>query len=106
MKITLAKSAGFCFGVARAVKQAESYIENGVKACTLGPLIHNPIFVNSLSEKGVYTANVLTDVKDGYTLIIRTHGITKNMFSEICINLDYTSFACLLLCQDKTIAIQ
>lgn len=83
MKITLAKSAGFCFGVARAVKKATDFIENNIDACTLGPLIHNPIFVNSLAEKGVYTAKSLSDVKDGYTLIVRTHGITKDMFSEI-----------------------
>ncbi len=83
MKITLAESAGFCFGVARAVKQAEDYIKDGVNACTLGPLIHNPLFVKSLEDKGVYVADGIAEVKDGYTLIIRTHGITKELFSEI-----------------------
>ena len=83
MKITLAKSAGFCFGVARAVKQAEDYIKDGVSACTLGPLIHNPLFVKTLEDKGVYVAEGIEDVRDGYTLIIRTHGITKELFSEI-----------------------
>ncbi len=83
MKITLAESAGFCFGVARAVKQAEDYIKDGVNACTLGPLIHNPLFVKSLEDKGVYVAEGIAEVKDGYTLIIRTHGITKELFSEI-----------------------
>ncbi len=83
MKITLAESAGFCFGVARAVKQAEDYIKDGVNACTLGPLIHNPLFVKSLGDKGVYVADGIAEVKDGYTLIIRTHGITKELFSEI-----------------------
>ena len=83
MKITLAESAGFCFGVARAVKQAEDYIKEGVNACTLGPLIHNPLFVGSLEAKGVYVADGIPEVKDGYTLIIRTHGITKELFSEI-----------------------
>ena len=83
MKITLAQSAGFCFGVARAVKQAESYIEEGVKACTLGPLIHNPLFVSSLESRGVYVARDIPGVHDGYTLIIRTHGITKETLAEI-----------------------
>ena len=83
MKITLADSAGFCFGVARAVKQAESYIKDNVKACTLGPLIHNPIFVKNLEDKGIYPASGLSDVKDGYTLIIRTHGIPKEQLKEI-----------------------
>ncbi len=83
MKITLAKSAGFCFGVARAVKKAEEYADNNIKACTLGPLIHNPDFVHSLEKRGVYVADTLGDVKDGYTLIIRTHGITKELSDEI-----------------------
>ncbi|MBR2410192.1 MAG: bifunctional 4-hydroxy-3-methylbut-2-enyl diphosphate reductase/30S ribosomal protein S1 [Clostridia bacterium] len=83
MKITLAESAGFCFGVARAVKKAEDLIKNGENACTLGPLIHNPIFVKSLEDRGVYVAQSPSDVKDGYTLIIRTHGITKELLSEI-----------------------
>ena len=83
MKITLAESAGFCFGVARAVKKAEDFIKNGENACTLGPLIHNPIFVKSLEDRGVYVAQSPSDVKDGYTLIIRTHGITKELLSEI-----------------------
>lgn len=83
MKITLAESAGFCFGVARAVKKAEDLIKNGENACTLGPLIHNPIFVKSLEDRGVYVAQSPSDVKDGYTLIIRTHGITKELLYEI-----------------------
>ncbi len=83
MKITLAKSAGFCFGVARAVRQAESYIEEGVNACTLGPLIHNPLFVKALEDRGVYVAKDIPQVRDGYTLIIRTHGITKEQLQEI-----------------------
>ncbi len=83
MKITLAKSAGFCFGVARAVKKAQQYTIDNVNACTLGPLIHNPDFVKSLEARGIYAANDLSEVKDGYTLIIRTHGITKELFEDI-----------------------
>lgn len=83
MKITLAESAGFCFGVARAVKQASQYADGHIKACTLGPLIHNPDFVKTLSDKGIYVANSVSDVKDGYTLIIRTHGIEKNLYDKI-----------------------
>ncbi len=83
MKITLAGSAGFCFGVARAVKKAESFVAEKKKACTLGPLIHNPIFVKELEDKGVYVAEDISEVKDGYTLIIRTHGITRELLGEI-----------------------
>jgi len=45
--------------------------------------INNPDFVKGLEERGVYAAKELSDVKDGYTLIVRTHGITKELFSEI-----------------------
>ena len=59
-----------------------SYL-NGIKACTLGPLIHNPIFVKQLESNGVYPAKDLTEVKEDHTLMIRTHGITKQLFEEI-----------------------
>lgn len=83
MKITLAKSAGFCFGVDRAVKQAMRFADENENACTLGPLIHNPNFVQDLENRGIYVANSLDEVKDGYTLIVRTHGIPKCRFEDI-----------------------
>ena len=49
MKITLAKTAGFCFGVDRAVKMVYDLLESGEKVCTLGPIIHNPQLVEELS---------------------------------------------------------
>ena len=51
MKITLAKTAGFCFGVDRAVKMVFELLEKGEKVCTLGPIIHNPQLVDELLEK-------------------------------------------------------
>lgn len=83
MKITLAKSAGFCFGVDRAVKQAMRFVDENNNACTLGPLIHNPNFVQDLESRGIYVANSLDEVKDGYTLIVRTHGIPKCRLEDI-----------------------
>ena len=53
MKITLAKTAGFCFGVNRAVQMVYDLVENGERVCTLGPIIHNPQLVDELKEKGV-----------------------------------------------------
>ena len=79
MSINLASTAGFCFGVDRAVKEVEKYIADGQKVCTLGPLIHNPSFIESLNKRGVYVANDIDGVKDGYTLIIRTHGVPKSI---------------------------
>jgi 4-hydroxy-3-methylbut-2-enyl diphosphate reductase len=75
MKVRLASSYGFCFGVKRAIKIAESY-EN---SSTMGPLIHNQNEINRLKQDynvGLY--NDLHEVKEHDTVIIRTHGIPKN----------------------------
>ena len=53
MKITLAKTAGFCFGVNRAVNKVYQLLDEGKKVCTLGPIIHNPQLVESLKQQGV-----------------------------------------------------
>ena len=52
-KITVAKSAGFCFGVDRAVNLVEKLLDDGKKVATLGPIIHNPQMVEMLSQRGV-----------------------------------------------------
>ena len=54
MKITLAKTAGFCFGVNRAVQMVYDLVENGERVCTLGPIIHNPQLVDELKEKVIF----------------------------------------------------
>lgn len=75
MDVKLASSYGFCFGVKRAIKIAETY-EN---SSTMGPLIHNQNEINRLKNDynvGLYTN--LSDVKEHDTVIIRTHGIPKN----------------------------
>ena len=59
MKIIKAKTAGFCFGVDRAVKLTYDLVEKGHKVATLGPLIHNPQCVADLESKGVITAESL-----------------------------------------------
>ena len=52
MQINLAKTAGFCFGVNRAVDLVYSMLAEGKKVCTLGPLIHNPQVIADLESKG------------------------------------------------------
>ncbi|MFA7083462.1 MAG: 4-hydroxy-3-methylbut-2-enyl diphosphate reductase [Arcobacteraceae bacterium] len=75
MKLKLASSYGFCFGVKRAIKIAETY-EN---SSTMGPLIHNQNEINRLkSDYNVGLYNDLEEVKENDTVIIRTHGIPKN----------------------------
>jgi len=80
MKIELAKSYGFCFGVKRAIKIAE---ENPGSA-TLGPLIHNNMEIARLKRDfNVSLVESLDDVKPGSATVIRTHGIPKNDLKKL-----------------------
>jgi len=80
MKIELAESYGFCFGVKRAIKIAE---ENPGSA-TLGPLIHNNMEIARLKKDfNVSLVESLEDVKPGSATVIRTHGIPKNDLKEL-----------------------
>ncbi len=95
VQITLAKTAGFCFGVNRAVSMLYDLIDNGESICTLGPIIHNPQVINDLSSKGV---NILDDIKYATAdkkVVIRTHGVEKEVL-EYCEsnNLNYFDATC------------
>ncbi len=81
MAIIVAKSAGFCYGVNRAVKTVYEQLEN-TKVVTLGEIIHNKVVTSDLSIKG---ANVINDLDEytGGTLIIRTHGVTEEIINNI-----------------------
>ena len=83
MKILKAKTAGFCFGVDRAVKLTYQLAEEGHKVATLGPLIHNPQCVAELESKGVVTAAGLDDVPAGYEVVIRSHGVGADVYEAI-----------------------
>ncbi len=75
MKIELASSYGFCYGVKRAIDIAEKH-QNSL---TYGPLIHNKDEINRLKDGfNIGLANSLSDVKKDDTVVIRTHGIPKN----------------------------
>jgi len=82
MKITLAETAGFCFGVNRAVNMVYELLENGEKVCTLGPIIHNPQLVEELKEKGVRIVDTPDEVKDGEILVIRSHGVELDVINK------------------------
>lgn len=83
MNITVAETAGFCFGVGRAVKTVESLLNEGKQVCTLGPLIHNPVFIKELEQRGVVIANSPQEIPDGYVPVIRTHGVSREVRREI-----------------------
>ena len=84
MEIRLAKSAGFCFGVKRAVEQVYNQAENGENIYTYGPIIHNEEVVKDLEKKGVQVIEEenLEDIKEG-TVIIRSHGVEKAVCEHI-----------------------
>ena len=83
MEVIVAKTAGFCFGVKRAVEQVYEQIEKAKKPVyTYGPIIHNEFVVKDLEEKGVRVLNTeeeLAALKDGI-VIIRSHGVGKHIY--------------------------
>ncbi len=84
MKILVAKKAGFCFGVKRAIDIAFRIANEKRKGVyTLGPIIHNPQVVKRLKEKGVIPIEDIKTKKDIRALIIRTHGIPLYLSKEI-----------------------
>ena len=80
MIIKLAKTAGFCFGVDRAVNMVEQLLSEGKKVCTLGEIIHNRQLVDSLKERGVRIVSSPDEVMEGETLVIRSHGVAKSVY--------------------------
>ncbi|CDE47491.1 4-hydroxy-3-methylbut-2-enyl diphosphate reductase [Clostridium sp. CAG:411] len=82
MEVTLAKSAGFCFGVKRAVDMVYEEAQKKEQVYTFGPIIHNEQVVTDLQKKGVAVLNSideLKDLKEG-TVIIRSHGVSKDVY--------------------------
>ncbi len=85
MNTTLAKTAGFCFGVKRAVDMVYEEIEKGGKVYTYGPIIHNDEVVGDLASKGVgviHTIEELKTIAEG-TIIIRSHGVSREVYDII-----------------------
>ena len=82
-KIILAKTAGFCFGVDRAVNLVYDLVNKGEKVCTLGPIIHNAQLVGDLESKGVKIIDKVSDAPNGYTVVVRTHGVEKQVVEEL-----------------------
>jgi 4-hydroxy-3-methylbut-2-enyl diphosphate reductase len=74
VKVEVARHAGICYGVERALKLAEEAAATGREVRTLGPLIHNPQAVEALKARGVGVAGCLEDAEDGI-LVIRSHGV-------------------------------
>jgi 4-hydroxy-3-methylbut-2-enyl diphosphate reductase len=83
MQVLLADEFGFCFGVERAVDMVEDALKDGDTVRTLGPLIHNSQEMQRLAAEGVATISTPVEIKRSETVIIRAHGVTPEVQSEL-----------------------
>ena len=83
MNIQVANTAGFCYGVKRAVDLVEQAVDQGKLVVTLGPIAHNRHLVRSFEEKGVTVAQDLQEIPENCTVVIRSHGIPKDTFETL-----------------------
>ncbi len=83
MSIKKAESAGFCFGVNRAITIVGDFIRDGEKVCTLGPIIHNMEVVRELKEQGCRPVESIGEVQPDEILVIRSHGVPRSVIDEI-----------------------
>ena len=81
--IRLAESAGFCFGVNRAVELVEQAANTGEQVFTLGPIIHNRHAVDHFAKLGVNVIQSPQDAKPGSTVIVRSHGVSRAVMQEL-----------------------
>jgi 4-hydroxy-3-methylbut-2-enyl diphosphate reductase len=91
--IEVAKTAGFCYGVKRAVDGVYNAVENGTKIATMGPLIHNRQVIEDLASKGVFAYENVCDIPSDHTIVIRAHGVGKNVYEQIG-DRDYIDLTC------------
>lgn len=83
MSVTLARNAGFCFGVERAVHKLEQQLAQGKQVATLGPIIHNPQMVQRFAEQGVRVIDAAEQCPPGYTVVIRSHGVAPHVYETL-----------------------
>lgn len=81
--ITVAKTAGFCYGVKRAVDNVYGAVKEGKKLATMGALIHNRQVIEDLAQKGVLAYDNVDDIPEDCTIVIRAHGVGKDVYDKI-----------------------
>lgn len=83
MKVTLAKTAGFCYGVRRAVEMAEQTAQSGQPCVMLGSIIHNEHVISHLKEQGMGSVQTPEEVPAGSAVLIRSHGEAKSIYDRL-----------------------
>ncbi len=93
--IKVAKYSGFCFGVNRAIEIVESLLSQGKKVSTLGELIHNSQVIDNMKRKSVTVINTIDELEKGRTLVIRSHGVSRESVNYIKeLKVDYVDATC------------
>ena len=82
MEVLVAQPCGFCYGVKRAVALAEKAAADQVQGGTYGPLIHNPQFIEALTQKGIPCKDSLKEFTPGETVIFRSHGVGPQVYVQ------------------------
>lgn len=82
-KVTKADSAGFCFGVNRAIKMVEELLAENHSVCTLGPIIHNMEVVRELEQRGCRAVNSVDEQHPDEILVIRSHGVPRSVIDRL-----------------------
>ena len=80
MSVTVAKTAGFCFGVRRAVELAEEQAHEHGSIYAYGEIIHNMHEIERLEKMGVHTAHTIEEIPDGERVLIRAHGVPRAVY--------------------------
>ena len=83
MKLILAESAGFCFGVKRSVEIADKLLQEQKAVASLGELIHNEQVVREMADRGLRVIRAPEDARPGETVIIRAHGISEHILRRL-----------------------
>lgn len=83
MSVTVAKSAGFCFGVSRAVELVETAAGEGKHTVTLGPIIHNRHVVDRFEKMGIQVIDQPEQASMGDSVIIRSHGVSRDVYQRL-----------------------
>ncbi len=83
MSVTVAKTAGFCFGVRRAVELAEQQAKQNGTIWAYGEIIHNMHEIRRLESRGVRTAQTLEEIPDGARVLIRAHGVPRAVYDTL-----------------------
>lgn len=80
MEVTIGKLAGFCGGVINSVTKSEKLLSEYGNIYCLGELVHNKHVVDKLQNIGLKVINNIDEVEDGSKVIIRAHGIAKEVY--------------------------